>query len=108
MDISCRDRFCTKEFSNKRIMKLKTRVLYLIYIYIILQLAVIFDDIGPASININCDVSYFPFHRLAVTAMKQLHPDVIANIQSKTLFSKGEETLLGKVTSVSYNGKGVR
>ncbi|GAB1606840.1 microspherule protein 1-like [Argonauta hians] len=39
--------------------------------------------------------------KLAVTAMKQLHPDVIANIQSKTLFSKGEETLLGKVASTS-------
>lgn len=39
--------------------------------------------------------------KLAVTAMKQLHPDVIANIQSKTLFSKSEESLLGKVLSTS-------
>ena len=34
-------------------------------------------------------------------AIKQLHPDIIANVQSKTLFSKEEETLLGTVLSVS-------
>ena len=34
-------------------------------------------------------------------AIKQLHPDIVASIQSKTLFSKDEETLLGKVSSVS-------
>ena len=33
--------------------------------------------------------------------MKQLHPDVIADINSKALFSKEEETILKKVTSVS-------
>ena len=39
--------------------------------------------------------------RLAISAIKQLHPDVIASIQTGALFSKEEETLLGKVTSVS-------
>ncbi len=34
-------------------------------------------------------------------AIKQLHPDVIASVQAKTLFSREEETLLGKVASVS-------
>ena len=38
---------------------------------------------------------------MAVQAIKQLHPDIVASIQSKTLFSKDEETLLGKVSSVS-------
>ena len=34
-------------------------------------------------------------------AIKQLHPDIITNVQSKTLFSKEEEHLLGTVLSVS-------
>lgn len=34
-------------------------------------------------------------------AIKQLHPDIITNVQSKTLFSKEEENLLGTVLSVS-------
>lgn len=34
-------------------------------------------------------------------AIKQLHPDIISNTQSKTLFSKQEENLLGTVLSVS-------
>lgn len=36
-------------------------------------------------------------------AIKQLHPDIISNVQSKTLFSKQEENLLGTVLSVSTN-----
>ena len=32
--------------------------------------------------------------------MKQFHPDVLATIQAKALFSKAEETLLGTIPSV--------
>ncbi|CAH1788008.1 unnamed protein product [Owenia fusiformis] len=39
--------------------------------------------------------------KLSVTAMKQLHPDVAAAVHAKALFSKEEETLLGKITSTS-------
>lgn len=38
--------------------------------------------------------------RLACQAMRQLHPEAIAAIQSKALFSKAEEQLLSKVGSV--------
>lgn len=38
--------------------------------------------------------------RLACQAMRQLHPEAIAVIQSKVLFSKAEEQLLSKVGSV--------
>ena len=34
--------------------------------------------------------------------MKQFHPDVLATIQAKALFSKAEETLLGGIPSVRY------
>ena len=43
-------------------------------------------------------VCYF---RLSVQAMKQFHPDVLASVQAKALYSKAEETLLGKIISVS-------
>lgn len=33
--------------------------------------------------------------------MRQLHPEAIAAIQSKALFSQAEEALLAKITSVS-------
>lgn len=39
--------------------------------------------------------------RLAWQAMRQLHPEAIAAIQSKALFSQAEEALLAKITSVS-------
>lgn len=39
--------------------------------------------------------------QMAVTAMKQLHPDTVAQLYSKALFSKAEESLLGKVVSTS-------
>ncbi|XP_072214178.1 LOW QUALITY PROTEIN: microspherule protein 1 [Excalfactoria chinensis] len=39
--------------------------------------------------------------KLACQAMRQLHPEAIAAIQSKVLFSKAEEQLLSKVGSMS-------
>lgn len=39
--------------------------------------------------------------KLAIQAMKQLHPDIMNNVQGKALFSKEEETLLGTVASTS-------
>ncbi|KAL4232211.1 Microspherule protein 1 [Mactra antiquata] len=39
--------------------------------------------------------------KLSVQAMKQFHPDVLASVQSKVLYSKAEETTLGKITSTS-------
>lgn len=38
--------------------------------------------------------------RLAWQAMRQLHPEAIAAIQSKALFSQAEEALLAKISSV--------
>lgn len=32
--------------------------------------------------------------------MNQLHPDIIAEVQSKALYSKEEESLLGTISSV--------
>lgn len=37
--------------------------------------------------------------------MRQLHPEAIASIQSKVLFSKAEELLLSKVGSVRPNSR---
>lgn len=39
--------------------------------------------------------------RMAVSAMKLLHPEVIAAVQSKALFSRAEEELLRQITSSS-------
>lgn len=39
--------------------------------------------------------------------MRQLHPEAIAAIQSKALFSKAEEQLLSKVGSVSLGSRKV-
>lgn len=39
--------------------------------------------------------------KLAIQAIKQLHPDQISYIQSKALFSQEEETVLGKITSTT-------
>lgn len=39
--------------------------------------------------------------RVAVQAMRNLHPELIASIQARTLYSKAEEDLLGTVKSVS-------
>lgn len=33
-------------------------------------------------------------------AMNQLHPDVVAEVQSRALYSTEEESLMGTVTSV--------
>lgn len=38
--------------------------------------------------------------RLAVSAMRNLHPESIANIESKALFSVAEEELLATIQSV--------
>lgn len=40
--------------------------------------------------------------RLAVSAMRNLHPECIANIESKALYSVAEEELLATILSVSY------
>ncbi|XP_052237522.1 microspherule protein 1-like isoform X2 [Dreissena polymorpha] len=39
--------------------------------------------------------------KLSVQAMKQFHPDVLATVQAKALYSKPEEELLGKIPSTS-------
>lgn len=39
--------------------------------------------------------------KMAVSAMKQLHPELIAAVQCKALFSKVEEQLLGQIGSTS-------
>lgn len=39
--------------------------------------------------------------RVAVAAMKNLHPDLVAAVRSKALFSNGEEELLSTFISVS-------
>lgn len=39
--------------------------------------------------------------KMAVTSMKQLHPEMIAAVQNKVLFSKAEEALLKEVLSTS-------
>ncbi|KAL3854849.1 hypothetical protein ACJMK2_014088 [Sinanodonta woodiana] len=39
--------------------------------------------------------------KLAVQAMKMLHPEIQAAVQAKALYSKEEETLLGKIISTS-------
>lgn len=39
--------------------------------------------------------------RIAVAAMRNLHPELIASVQSKTLYSKAEEQLLGTIKSGS-------
>ncbi|XP_078327132.1 microspherule protein 1-like [Crassostrea virginica] len=39
--------------------------------------------------------------KLAVQAMNQLHPDVIAEVQSRALYSTEEESMLGTVSSTS-------
>lgn len=39
--------------------------------------------------------------KLSVQAMKQFHPDVLASVQSKTLYSKAEENLMGTIPSTS-------
>ena len=46
--------------------------------------------------------------RLACQAMRQLHPEAIAAIQSKALFSKAEEQLLSKVGSVRLRASKAR
>lgn len=40
--------------------------------------------------------------RLAITSMRNLHPEVIASVRSKALYSKQEEELLATVKPVSY------
>lgn len=38
--------------------------------------------------------------RVAVQAMRNLHPELIASVQARTLYSKAEEDLLGTIKSV--------
>lgn len=38
--------------------------------------------------------------RVAVQAMRNLHPELIASVQGRTLYSKVEEDLLGTIKSV--------
>lgn len=42
-----------------------------------------------------------PISRIAVTAMRNLHPEVVESVQSRALFSVAEEELLGTVKSNS-------
>jgi microspherule protein 1 len=39
--------------------------------------------------------------RVAVAAMRNLHSELIASVQGRTLYSKAEEQLLGTIKSVS-------
>lgn len=41
--------------------------------------------------------------RVAVQAMRNLHPELIASVQARTLYSKAEEDLLGTIKSVGTN-----
>lgn len=45
--------------------------------------------------------------RIAVAAMRNLHPELIAEIQSKALFSKAEEELLASIKSTEAVDEGV-
>lgn len=40
--------------------------------------------------------------RVAVAAMRNLHPDIVATVQQQTLYSNAEEELLGTINSVSF------
>lgn len=40
-------------------------------------------------------------YRVAVNAMKQLHPELVQSIMAKTLYSEKEEKLLSVISSVS-------
>lgn len=40
--------------------------------------------------------------KIAVAAIRNLHPDMIAAVQAKALFSKAEEDLLGSIKSVGF------
>lgn len=42
--------------------------------------------------------------RVAVAAMRNLHPELIASVQSRALYSKAEEQLLGTIKSTSQPG----
>lgn len=44
-----------------------------------------------------------PISRIAVAAMRNLHPELVESIQSKALFSIQEEELLGSIKSVCNN-----
>lgn len=39
--------------------------------------------------------------RIAVAAMRNLHPDLVASVQQQALYSTAEEDLLGTVASVN-------
>lgn len=41
--------------------------------------------------------------RVAVAAMRNLHPDMVAAVQDRALWSTQEEQLLGTIKSVSCN-----
>ena len=52
--------------------------------------------------NFICEICVFTAcHRLSIQALKQLHPDVIAQVDAKALFSRQEEKLLATIHAVS-------
>lgn len=42
-----------------------------------------------------------PISRIAVAAMRNLHPELVENVQARALYSVAEEDLLGTIKSVS-------
>ena len=50
---------------------------------------------------IACCYCMYSLFRLAVEAIRQLHPEQIAEIESKALWSKEEEKLLSEISCVS-------
>ena len=43
-----------------------------------------------------------PVSRIAVAAMRNLHPELVESVQSKALYTTQEEEILGTIKSVSY------
>uniref|UniRef100_A0A673H886 Microspherule protein 1 n=1 Tax=Sinocyclocheilus rhinocerous TaxID=307959 RepID=A0A673H886_9TELE len=58
-------------------------------------------DLTSVHLGVKFSCRFCLFLRLAWQAMRQLHPEAIAAIQSKALFSQTEEALLAKITSSS-------
>lgn len=44
-----------------------------------------------------------PISRIAVAAMRNLHPEIVESVHSKALYTTQEEELLGTIKSVSFN-----
>lgn len=45
-----------------------------------------------------------PISRISIAAMRNLHPELVENVQSKALYSTVEEDILGTIKSVSLFG----